>query len=361
MRSLGYVAALDGIRAIAVALVVCGHARVYHGNGSLGVDTFFVLSGFLITALLLEEKHQTGTVSLRGFYARRFRRLAPALFAVIVAYAVSSAATGHTSLLLPHIAIAASYTTNLVDMLPSGRQFVGPSLGHLWSLGAEEQFYLLWPLVLFVALRANLARAVSLLAGALIVFAVWAAVVWETHPSAMRIGYGPDTRSATPLLVGCLLAITAASPARTHVDAVARWLWLPAVAICAFEVIAQPPVFLGWLTLFAFAAAIALTRALDASSTFARLLSLPPIVWIGKRSYSLYLWHVPIFAILLPAGQAIAIGASVVVAALSYRYIEQPFRRGRVARRTPTAERLVVATQRSVGEPGSRLARARSR
>jgi peptidoglycan/LPS O-acetylase OafA/YrhL len=153
-RALGYRPALDGVRGIAIALVVGFHAFGWPGAGTLGVDLFFVLSGFLITAILIEEHGRTGTISIRGFYRRRARRLLPALFAMLTPYLLLAGVAvlvGQGSTVFLALAGALTYTSNIIVAVdPSA---VPAGLIHLWSLAAEEQFYLIWPLLLLSLLR----------------------------------------------------------------------------------------------------------------------------------------------------------------------------------------------------------------
>jgi peptidoglycan/LPS O-acetylase OafA/YrhL len=323
---LGYVPALDGLRAVAIAGVVLYHGTGHPAGGWLGVDLFFVLSGFLITTLLLEEQRAHGRVDILGFYRRRARRLMPALLAVL---AVVLVFTGSVF----GVVAGLGYFSNVVQM-GAPESTMPPALEHLWSLAAEEQFYLAWPLLLFVLLRARLGLAVVLvLAGvaftAMRQFQLWSAdeVFWQ------RIAYGPDTRSA-PILVGCLLALAVAARGAF------RFRWAQAVAIglfAAFYVIDTESFVLSGLplVLFACVSAVMIVRALDARSLVSRSLAVAPMVFLGRISYSLYLWHAPIFLLfgisatekglsLIPA-----LGLSLVAATASYYFIELPILRRR--------------------------------
>lgn len=160
MKPLGYRAALDGLRCVAILPVVGLHAFGWPRQGSLGVDVFFVLSGFLITSLLLAEREATGSVSLRRFYARRALRLLPALFAMLICFLIATLISlsvqgnldmAHLRRPLLGVAAALTYTANFAG----AAGFHPAGLGHLWSLAEEEQFYLLWPPLLFVLLRAR--------------------------------------------------------------------------------------------------------------------------------------------------------------------------------------------------------------
>jgi peptidoglycan/LPS O-acetylase OafA/YrhL len=326
---LGYVPALDGLRAVAIAGVVLYHGTGHPAGGWLGVDLFFVLSGFLITTLLIEEHRAHGQVDILRFYRRRARRLMPALLAVL---AVVLAFTGSVFGFVAGL----GYFSNVVQM-GAPESTMPPALEHLWSLAAEEQFYLVWPLLLFVLLRAKLGPAVVLvLVGvaftAVRQFQLWSAgeVFWQ------RIAYGPDTRS-TPILVGCLLALVLA--ARGAVGF--RWVQPVAIGLfAAFYVIDTESFVLSGLPLLLFAcvSAVVIVRALDARSLVARSLAVTPMVFLGRISYSLYLWHAPIFLLfgvsarekglsLIPA-----LALSLVAATASYYFIELPFLRRRLKR-----------------------------
>jgi peptidoglycan/LPS O-acetylase OafA/YrhL len=187
--TLGYRPALDGVRALAIACVVLSHTIGFPVTGYIGVDVFFVLSGFLITTLLLEEHARRGTVSLGDFYRRRALRLLPALFALLgVFLAVSIAAVlirgGSLDRALFGVVAGTGYFTNLALAAgPPTEPAMPGELRHLWSLAIEEQFYFVWPVVLLVIFD-----------GA----------------TAERIGYGTDTHG-TPILVGCVLAVALAT------------------------------------------------------------------------------------------------------------------------------------------------------
>src|SRR5262245_4168116 len=202
---LGYRPALDGLRGIAIALVVGFHAFRWPANGALGVDLFFVLSGFLITTLLLEEHRSFGRIGLRRFYVRRVRRLYPALLLLLLALvAVTLAAGGFPSLDSPPaigVASALTYTANVV--VAASPSHVPAGMVHLWSLAAEEQFYVVWPLLIVLLLRW---RSMRLLATSLVVLLLLA-IAYRLRlalagASIGRLYYGPDTH-ADSLLVGC--------------------------------------------------------------------------------------------------------------------------------------------------------------
>ncbi len=244
MRALGHVPALDGLRGIAIALVLSVHVGdEFLPGGRLGVDLFFVLSGFLITSLLVTEWHATNAISLRAFYRRRALRLFPALFTmlgvyVLVASALGLSGRGDLGSSLTAAGLGAFYVYNLAAGYFG---FMSDGLGHLWSLGQEEQFYVLWPPVLLLALRRR-ARPRSLIAGlwALIV-ALLAWRVWLVFggASGARL-YTPDTHS-DPILIGCLAGLLYSFGRVTRIPRAVAYIGLAtSVAIIATLVEVNP-------------------------------------------------------------------------------------------------------------------------
>jgi peptidoglycan/LPS O-acetylase OafA/YrhL len=365
--SFGYSPALDGIRAFAVASVVLFHAGLTGIDGGfLGVDTFFVLSGFLITSLLLAEHLRTGRIRLTTFWVRRARRLMPALLAMLLATVVAgrflldSDALG---LLRTDAYAALAYIANW-RMIFRGTGYVAataaPSpLQHTWSLGIEEQFYLLWPLIvtgLLASLAARRARAV------LLAFCGVGVVVSQLLCSSLfapdaisRSYYGTDTR-AQALLIGAALAAILTRSGERPVSRRRRtarhavlgvlgaagavttlWLWHAASDQARW-------LYDGGLTLAALATALVIAHAVvSPSSILARFLGLAPLVWLGRISYGVYLWHWPLFTYVTADATGLSrwpllvvrLLATVAVAVLSYRLIEQPIRRGALVRLLP--------------------------
>jgi peptidoglycan/LPS O-acetylase OafA/YrhL len=327
---LGYIPALDGLRGLAIALVIADHYFGYPPGGLVGVDLFFVLSGFLITSLLLEERLMHGVVSIRGFYERRARRLLPALFVMLASYLLGCAVVGHNA--LRTVALGGLYIGNVVqawNLAPVRHS----ALVHLWSLAEEEQFYLLWPLLLLVIVRRrNPILLTSVLLAGLLVYKI--GLTELTHPPWWRLDSGPDTH-ADGLLFGSLLALVRLRR-RTNVP---EWFGKIGIsALAAGAVLGRLSV--GW---FAFglpifeAGLVFLLAAAVSETELAKALRQRHLVGLGKISYSLYLWHGPVwFAIAaLPLSRypvgAIALPTSLGVAVLSHRYVEKPFRRHRAA------------------------------
>jgi len=368
------VAALDGLRALAVVAVLLYHAGVARVRGGfLGVDVFFVLSGYLITGLLAREYLSTGAVVLRRFYQRRARRLLPALFALVagVCVLVIVRLPGEAAGFRDDASASLLYVTNWWFVAKGQSYFGGtgrPSLLlHLWSLAVEEQFYLVWPAFLMVALG-RLPGA----AHAERVRALWRAVGWATLLSACSIGltvllyspwrdqsrvyYGTDTR-AFELLIGVIAALVQLARGRVETRAQTRAPRRAVAEIASFVSLAG--------VLWAFAAVPAtssrlypvglialsvvtagLIRTLVAGTAVAGLLAWKPLVWLGERSYALYLWHWPVFDITRPgvdlswppeAVFLIRIPLSLLLASLTYRFIETPIRHGALGRITERA------------------------
>lgn len=333
-----HVPALDGIRAVAVLLVIVAHfgpPNFADGAGTIGVDIFFTLSGFLITSILLSEYSRDGTISLRSFYRRRVLRLWPALVAVLAIYAAAAPLISTVPNLHYKAALAAalSYMNWYQAIAHSPEGFVG----HAWSLSIEEQFYLIWPALLVVLLRLGTRKAAITTSSILLLGGIaWRGYLTHLGVPPIRIYAGTDTH-ADPLLIGCLLAIST-------LPAIFReWLartW--AVAAMAVVAVALTP---GWTTrnfMWEFTASgflgawLILAVMHRKSCALIAALSSSPMAWLGRRSYGIYLWHVPVmkvlvFATLSPGSRAaVGIPAALLIAAASYRFVEEPLtRRGR--------------------------------
>ncbi|WP_092615032.1 acyltransferase family protein [Jiangella sp. DSM 45060] len=342
---------VEGLRAVAVVLVMLYHAGLpFLPGGFVGVDIFFVISGYLITGLLVREAEQTGTISLGRFYARRAKRLLPAATLVLVVTALLCwwlAPVTERRAFGGDIASAAFYVVNWrladrsVDYLAED---IGASpVQHFWSLAVEEQFYIVWPLLfLLVAWWVRRARepvrpwlAVALSAVVLPSF-VWSVVASMDGGTA---AFFTTTTRLWELGVGAALAIGAPLLRRMPQAAGASLAWLGLVAILLAALFvdsgASWPGYLAALPVLGAAAVIA--GGLVASRGAASLLSARPMVWIGGLSYSLYLWHWPavVFATmrwgeLSPSSGLAAVALSIIPAWLSYRLVENPARHAKV-------------------------------
>jgi peptidoglycan/LPS O-acetylase OafA/YrhL len=329
MRQLGRRPELDGLRAIAILLVLTIHgfssAHPWLGGAGLGVDLFFVLSGFLITTLLLEEHAREGRLSLKRFYGRRARRLLPALLAMLAVTGIVLVATGTESAFQETVAFIfrASYISNFLIAFTGGG--VGLGFVHLWSLAQEEQFYVLWPLILLVFLRRRTSpwRVVILLAAAIVVLNLQRILVIDGGAPWRRVWFAPDTHS-DPILFGCAAAVVWRYGLVRLPRAAAVVASLVAVAMIAVLRTTDASTYPVAIPLFALAAAVLILGVLDHPAHFpARALRLPVLRGLGKISYGLYLWHYPLIAYFGVRGIPVAILA----AAVSYRFVEQPFLR----------------------------------
>jgi peptidoglycan/LPS O-acetylase OafA/YrhL len=341
-RRLAYQPALDGIRAFAVLGVLADHTgyRPLH-HGGFGVDVFFVLSGFLITTLLLEENEATGRIRLGLFWTRRAARLLPALVVMcpVVAVAFLAARPLHWQRTITGIIPSLLYVSSWVRALRLSD--VG-WMGHTWSLSVEEWFYAVWPLAVVAMLRFPRwrLRIITILAAAAVAYRL----VSEQVFSRNWLYNAPDQR-ACQLLIGCWLAaflLERGSPLaeRPRALAAAGWAGTVFLALLFLNLIGQDNVYLysfftGETTLLALAtAALIAAVVLTARSLLARILAYGPFIWLGRRSYGIYLWHFPLIGLASPVhgytGAALlasrigACSATVGVAAVSYRWLERP-------------------------------------
>ena len=325
VRELGHVPALDGLRGIAILLVLAVHTRTLLPGGRLGVDLFFVLSGFLITVLLVQEWGRGGSISLRAFYRRRMLRLAPAMAVLLAFYAVVFGLIRDDDGWQKSVTYGALYVYNAAW---SWFGHDGLGANHLWSLAAEEQFYLVWPLTLMLLL----ARAVSpkAIIAALLVLALavatWRGIIAQSVHSGPRM-YGPDVHS-DPLILGCVAGLLYGFGIARRVPLAVASVWVVIGAVIVMRVATATEQYHAYLVpIFAVSVAMVLLACtLHGEWWFARLASIAPLRWFGRISYGLYLWHFPLYALL---GWKLGAPAAIVVAALSYRYVELPFLRQR--------------------------------
>ncbi|MDG0976054.1 acyltransferase family protein, partial [Ilumatobacter sp.] len=351
---LPYAAPLDGLRAIAVIAVVLYHLdATWMRGGFLGVDLFFVISGFLITRLLLGEHEQTGRISLGNFWIRRFRRLVPPLVVVVAASVVATRLWGipqQWASMRGDVVASLAYVANWRFIFNDVSYFdtlLAPSpLRHIWSLAVEEQWYVIWPLITaaFAPLlaRPNWFRAAGI---GLIVLAftsaLWMAVLYD--PSNLsRVYYGTDTR-AQQLLIGAALAwMTLAAPARFAAASLNLYRSAFTLALLGFiaatvTVNDEAPwlYYGGLLALSVLAATLVAAASIPGSTGPLAWLGKRPFVAIGRRSYSLYLWHWPVIVFVGPpmgvelptfALAVLQVAVSVALTEMTYRWIETPIR-----------------------------------
>jgi peptidoglycan/LPS O-acetylase OafA/YrhL len=338
---LGYRPPLDGLRGVAILAVMAFHGGLIRG-GFLGVDLFFVLSGFLITTLLLEELGRRGSIHLGHFYARRALRLLPALFALVIACSIVVVTTGGTE----EAGIFGSAALWVIFYLANWASFFGYPLHvlrHTWSLAIEEQFYFLWPALLVVLTRVTASRARLL---GVVVSGVGISVLlrlWQwVAPDAVTHLYARLDWRGDALLVGCALGVLAAGNWLPASRRARGWLLGGAVAgaavlTAAFLGASWDALYMhgGGATLVALSVGALIVEALVApAGRIARFLAFPPLVWTGRISYGLYLWHFPIFFALSglayqqihPTLPRVLLGAVVtfLVAGASFRYLETP-------------------------------------
>ncbi|MDY2776805.1 MAG: acyltransferase family protein [Collinsella sp.] len=380
-----YIPALDGIRALAVVAVVLYHLGFrWIQGGLLGVTMFFAISGFIITRLLLNEFSQTGKIDLKSFWIRRARRLLPAIVALIVVVILLCAIFNRVMLtkMRPDILPSLLFFNNWWQILQNVSYFDAlgdPSpLTHFWSLAIEEQFYLIWPVLLFALLSIKAPHA-AIRRGILAMGAVSALAMALLYTPALdpsRIYYGTDTRvfslllgawlafipleSMTPrgilALVGAdkLLPAAAekdlASNRSTQIAGIVGLLGLVGLFVMSNGYSAFQ--YRGGMLLCTLLTLALIAACVQPEGPLVRLFSLKPLVWIGTRSYSIYLWHFPLLTLMNPVADirsrpwwltVIQLAIVLVVAEASFRLIEDPFRHGLLGR--------VVARLRSGDRP----------
>ena len=367
-----YIPALDGIRALAVAAVILYHLNPSLAPGGMqGVTVFFVLSGFLITHLLIVEFDGSGRIDLKGFWRRRLKRLAPAIVVVVVVTAALCTGFNHVMLtkMRPDILPSMLFVNNWWQIFNQQSYFnaVGdPSpLTHFWSLAIEMQFYLVWPVALMIALRngvprKRIGRATLALAA---LSALEMALLYDPAVDPSRVYYGTDTR-AFSLLLGAWLAIAPRTEIANAIRGALRGLpedarstrdeHAPVMKIQLVDLLGIAGL-AGTLALMAFTngySAFPYRGGILLASLFSlmlvcacasgrgiagRLFAWKPLVWLGQRSYVIYLWHYPLLLLMNPASDvsskpwwiyALQVAVVIAVSEASYRFIETPFRRG---------------------------------
>ncbi len=365
---LAYLPALDGVRACAVLAVMMFHGGIPHMDGGfLGVDAFFVLSGFLITSLLIGEWRQALTIKLGAFWARRARRLLPALLLMLLFVAFFAAVIvprGTYGALRLDALATLLYVSNWHFILVNSNYFNETSasspLLHTWSLAVEEQFYVIWPLVVLAVLHftRSMRALFALCCAAALASAVWMHVVYDGGVNTNRAYLGTDTRSQC-LFIGCALAVglVLLTQRRHEEGRLAKGeLWRPenavgrlacgvvgvigaAGAVSLWVLTTSNSVFpySGGFFLIGLSVACVILAAVGAPrSIVPRVLSLAPVRYVGRISYGLYIWHWPIF-IWLDASRtglygyelfALRVLVTFAVSVVSFHLIERPIRMG---------------------------------
>ena len=382
---LGYRPSLDGLRAVSVMAVVLYHAGVsWMPGGFLGVEVFFVVSGFLITALLIDERHHSGAISLRQFWIRRARRLLPALYLLLAVVSVASMlvyrdAAGRMG---GDVLAALFYVSNWWQIYLSESYFAQagrpPLLQHLWSLAIEEQFYLVFP-PLFALALARRGRKVTrwVLIGLALASSAWMAIRFEEFTDPSNVYYSTFTR-ASGLLLGAVLALSWA-PWRTRGRAApGAGTALNVTGVLGLAIIAwfftrvnafDPFIYRGGFLLLDIVCVVVIAVLVHPTAGLSTALGWAPLQWIGQRSYSIYLWHWPIFMVTRPELDlpftgwpvfVLRMGLTFGAAEVSYRYVEQPLRKGAVGDwwrgiRTSTGEQHAALVRRGMIVGGTSL------
>lgn len=344
---------LDGLRTLAVFAVILYHLNVnWAPGGLLGVSIFFVLSGYLITDLLTAEWRRSGTLDLKQFWVRRCRRLLPAMIVMLAAVtAWVTLARPSTMPVLKGDAISSLFYVNnwyLIYHQVSYFEKFGPvsPLGHLWSLSVEEQFYVLWPLLMLIGLRLAPRRGKMFLfiLSAAVVSALAMLVIYDPGTDPSRVYYGTDTRAFSLLIGAALSIIWPSRKLSPRIDRFSRRL-LDGVGMLSIAAILvmiwstnEYDAFLypGGLVLLSLAAAAAVAVLAHPASRVGRWIGCKPLRWLGVRSYGIYIWHYPVIILSTTNGAedvsvlkaVFQVAASIALAALSYTLIEEPIRKG---------------------------------
>ncbi|MBT2286753.1 acetyltransferase [Paenibacillus polymyxa] len=349
-----YMPGIDGLRAISVMAVIAYHLDLKWAQGGLlGVGVFFVLSGYLITDQLLIEWKMNHYVSIWNFWMRRFRRLLPAMLSMLVLVALWLLASDPARLLsLKGDFISSVFYVNnwyLIFHEVSYFESFGPAspIGHLWSLSIEEQFYVVWPILLLLGLKfaPRRGKLVLCMLGVALLSALAMTLMYVPGTDPSRVYYGTDTR-AFAILIGAALAVvwpswklgTRISPvARTSLDVIgALGVFVLITRIHGTNQYDDSLYQFGFLSL-SLVTAVIIAVLVHPASRLGNILGCRPLTWLGKRSYSLYIWHYPVIILMKPEGSsegleltqillrlAITVGLSIV----SYELIEEPIRKG---------------------------------
>jgi peptidoglycan/LPS O-acetylase OafA/YrhL len=357
-RGIQYIPAIDGLRALAVIAVMLYHLGfTWIPGGFLGVDLFFVISGYVITRLLLDSIEQSGGLDLRGFYLARARRLLPALIFTVTTttIAIGIWAPDTIKRLLTDMPFALTGTMNwwLVARHQDYFESIGrpPLLQHTWSLAVEAQFYLLWPLILFFILkrlgkkRIPIAALVIAAASGVALLLVSFSLDASNASKVSHVYFGTDTHSIG-LFLGAALAVSwipqnfttqVSKKAQDFIDGIGVFGFIGIIATFLLIDESKPTLYKIAFPLAGIFGASIIMSVVHPASRFAPILQNPIFVWIGQRSYAMYLWHWIIFQVTRPsvdlAGQMWALYALRILivfalADISLRFVEQPIRRG---------------------------------
>jgi peptidoglycan/LPS O-acetylase OafA/YrhL len=357
-RGIQYIPAIDGLRALAVIAVMFYHLGFsWIPGGFLGVDLFFVISGYVITRLLLDSIEQSGGLDLRGFYLARARRLLPALLFTVVTTTIAIGIWAPDTIrrFLTDIPFALTGTMNwwLVAREQDYFESIGrpPLLQHTWSLAVEAQFYLLWPLILYFILkrlgknRIPFAALLIAAASGIALLIVSLSLDASNSSDVSHIYFGTDTHSIG-LFLGAALAVswipqnfttTLTKQAQNFIDGVGVFGFIGILATFLFINESDPTLYKIAFPLAAIFGAAIIMSVVHPASRFAPILENPVLLWIGQRSYAIYLWHWIIFQVTRPtvdlAGQTWALYSLRILivfalADISLRYVEIPIRRG---------------------------------
>lgn len=358
-KPIRYIHGLDGLRAIAVLAVIAYHLGFgWASGGFLGVTVFFVLSGYLITNLLLIEWERTNKINLKVFWIKRARRLLPGMFTmlfVITAW-VTLFNQPYLEKLREDFLASIFYVNNwwyiFQDLSYFEAMSEAPSLlTHFWSLAVEEQFYIIWPLLIVCGLvfRISKKRMIVFTVALTFLSALLMTMLYNPAVDPSRIYYGTDTR-AFSLLIGATLAFiwpshklnpTIPKGIRITMDGIGGILLISLLLLMIFSNQYDSFIYQGGMVFVSILTAALMAVLVHPSSRLNLFLSFKPFVWLGVRSYSIYLWHFPVILLTKPMIDtgginlwriAFQLALTLILASLSYKYIEDPIRRGAIDR-----------------------------
>ncbi len=355
-----YIPSLDGLRAFAVLTVIAYHMNMsWAPGGLLGVTMFFVLSGYLITGLLIAEFDYSGTIDLKDFWMRRIRRIIPAVFFTLIGVAFLCVLFNHALLtkMRPQILPTALFFNNWFQIFGNISYFQAlgaPSpITHCWSLSIEEQFYIVWPVFMLLALRAGMRKGTlrKVTTALIVVSAVLMMILFDPTGDPSRVYYGTDTR-AFSLLIGALLAMIWPSAKLSDIsgrdlsdteriafDGAGIAALIGLVLMVGLTNGYSPFIYYGGLVLCSLLTALAIAVMVHPVSVIGKIFSWQPLATIGKLSYSIYLWHYPILLLTTPSNlqnglpwylRILQLALIIGMSWLSYTFVENPIRHGAI-------------------------------